>query len=134
MILKTVACAAIISMVFTSQAIFAQTLTYKNTRGSVLELQVDSKDTLSGTFTTAVASKECQQVIGTKRPVTGYITNNTITISISYPDCGSVVTFIGNMDTDKKTIDTTAVAAHPNPVFAQGSSTQLISHDTFKQQ
>ncbi len=129
MILKTVTCVAIISMAFMSQTSFANTLTYKNTRGSVLELQIDSKDTLSGKFITAVASKKCQQVIGSKRPVTGFIT-----FSISYPDCGSVVTFIGHMNKDKKIIDTTALVAHQNQMFAQGPGTQFISHDPFKQQ
>lgn len=130
-------CIIILSLLFT-QTIFAKNdqlkekNTFKNTRGSILELHVDANNLVIGTFTTAVASKECQQTIGIKRPITGYVAGSAITISVSYPSCSSVLTFIGNIDEDKGTIDATSIIARQSPqVFAHGSSTQFITHDTF---
>lgn len=127
--------AAIISLALMSNALHAKNdaVTYKNTRGSTLELQFSSDDTLTGTFTTAVATKECQQAVGMKRPVVGYIVNDVITVSVSYPTCGTVLTFIGNINKDKGAIDATAILARPtHQVYAKGAGVQFLSHDEFK--
>ena len=65
MAFKTMAALAFMGLSLLSQTSLAnkETITYKNTRGSVLELQFTSKDKLSGTFTTAVDTKDCQQEI-----------------------------------------------------------------------
>ncbi|KTC96100.1 avidin/streptavidin family protein [Legionella erythra] len=133
--LKAITCAALVTLSAGTQAATAdrETITYKNERGSVLTLHFTSKDTLSGTFTTAVASKECQQAIGNQRPVIGYIVKNAITISVDYPACGSVLAFIGNIEQDKATIDVTAILAHQSTHIAtQGPGARFIGHDVFK--
>jgi hypothetical protein len=133
---KTTSAAALLGLSLLSQTVIAanETITYKNARGSVLTLHFTSKDTLSGTFTTAVASKECQQVIGQERPIIGYIIDNAITISVDYPTCGSVLSFIGNIESDKKIIDTTSILAHQSTQIAtQGPGARFIGHDIFKQ-
>lgn len=122
------------SLLLISPVTFAanETLTYKNARGSELTLQFSSDDSLTGTFTTAVASKECQQAIGMKRPIIGYTAKNSITFSVNYPECGSVVTFIGNVENNKMVIDTTAIVAHPSSQIAkEGPGARMISHDVF---
>jgi hypothetical protein len=116
-----------------TQSVFAESnvLTYKNTKGSILQLKINPDNTLTGSFTTAVASKECQQAIGMKRPLVGYIAKNAIAFSVSYPECG-VVTIIGNIEDDQKLIDTTALVAHPTNHFAkEGPGARMISHDVF---
>lgn len=106
-------------------------ITYKNTRGSILKLQINSDNTLSGYFTTAVASKECQQAIGMKRPIVGYIAKNALTFSVSYPECG-VLNFIGNIENKQTVIDTTAIVAHPSSqIEKEGPGARMISHDVF---
>ncbi|HAT8894440.1 TPA: hypothetical protein F8S33_15375 [Legionella pneumophila] len=126
-------CAIIMSLSFANHMVFADqnTITYKNMRGSILELNLSKQNTLSGTFTTAVASKECQDVIGTKRPIIGYIDGTAITFSINYPTCGSVVTLTGHINPNKDTIDTIAVIAHQASTFTGGPGSQFITHDTF---
>jgi hypothetical protein len=117
-----------------SQMVFAESdiINYKNTRGSMLTLQFNSDNTLTGTFTTAVASKECQQAINMKRPIIGFVAKNAITFSTNYPACGSVVTFIGNIEKNKTIIDTTAIVAHPSLEIAkEGPGARMISHDVF---
>lgn len=116
-----------------NQPVFAESngMMYQNTRGSILKLEINSDHTLSGFFTTAVASKECQQAIGMKRPIIGYIAKNALTFSVSYPECG-VVTFVGNIENNKKLIDTTAIVAHPSSQIAkEGPGVRIISHDVF---
>lgn len=116
-----------------SQTAFAENnpISYKNTRGSTLILQINQDNTLSGFFTTAVASKECQQAIGMKRPIIGYIVKNALTFSVSYPECG-VVTFIGNIENDNQIIDTTSIVAHSSKEIAkEGPGARMIGHDVF---
>ncbi len=132
---KNIAYITALSLSLLNQSILAagDTFTYKNTRGSVLKLQFNPDDTLSGTFTTAVASKQCQQAIGMKRPIVGFIAKNAISFTASYPECGSIVTFTGNIEENKKTIDTTAIVAHPSAqIAAEGPGARMISHDVFK--
>ncbi len=129
--LKALTC---MTMFFLASSVFAanETFTYKNTRGSELILQFSSDNSLTGTFTTAVASKECQQAIGMKRPISGYTAKNAITFSVNYPECGSVVAFIGNIENNKMLIDTTALVAHPSSQIAkEGPGARMISHDVF---
>ena len=81
---------------------------------------------------TTLASKECQQAIGMKRPIVGYTAKNAITFSVNYPECGSVVTFIGNIENNKSVIDTTAIVAHPSIQTAKETAgARMISHDVF---
>src|SRR5690348_7854364 len=103
---KNICYVAVFFSLFT-QSVFAESnaVTYKNTKGSILQLKINPDNTLTGSFTTAVASKECQQAIGMKRPLAGYIAKNAIAFSVSYPECG-VITFIGNIEDDQKLIDT----------------------------
>jgi Avidin family len=109
-----------------------QTITYQNTRGSTLILKFSDNDSLTGTFITAVASKKCQQAIGMKRPITGYVVNDAIAVSVSYPMCGSVVTFIGHIDPSKTHIDTTALLARQSKYFyPKGPAAEFITHDVF---
>lgn len=130
--LKNICYLAMVLSLF-NQSVFAEhnTMIYKNTHGSTLELQINSDNTLTGYFTTAVASKECQQAIGMKRPIVGYIAKNALTFSVSYPECG-VLTFVGNIENHQKTIDTIDIVAHPSKQIAkEGPGARMISHDTF---
>lgn len=134
MYLKLICYFAVILAFFTQNA-FAENnvIHYKNTRGSTLELKIHPDNTLSGFFVTAVASKECQQAIGMKRPIIGFIAKNAITFSVNYPECG-VVTFIGNLEDNQKIIDTTAMVAHlSQQITKEGPGARMISHDIFKQ-
>ena len=132
--LKSIHCLAAISLALLSQSLFAanDTMTYKNARGSTLTLAFGADNTLTGEFTTAVASKECQQAIGVKRPVVGYVAKNAITFSVNYPECGSVVSFIGNLEKNNTVIDTTAIVAHlSSEIATEGPGARMISHDVF---
>lgn len=131
--LSTIACAVLLGLSFANEAAFANqtTVNYKNSRNSTLELNFNGEDGLTGSFTTAVASKECQDVIGVARPVIGYILGNAITFSVDYPTCGSVVTFSGHLNEDKSKIETIAMVTHQT-TGAFGS--QFISNDVFTQQ
>lgn len=129
-----IASATLLGLSLTNQVALAQettSITYKNARNSTLVLNFTDKDHVTGSFTTAVATKDCQQAIGAPRPVIGYILGNSITLSVDYPDCGSVVSFSGNLNADKSQIETIAIVTH------QSSGTfgsQFISNDIFKQE
>lgn len=117
------------------QSAFAKTeiISYTSARGSVLTLDF-AENNLSGTFTTAVASKDCQEAIGMERPIVGFIADNAITFSVTYPGCGSVVTFIGNIENNKKTIDTTTIVAHQSAnSLKDRPGARMLSHDVFTQ-
>ena len=106
-------------------------LSYKNTRGSILKLQINPDNSVTGFFTSAVASKECQKAIGMQRPITGYIEKNALAFSVNYPGCG-VVTFIGNIEDNQKTIDTTAMITHTaDSSSKEGMKARMITHDVF---
>ncbi|MFT4058280.1 MAG: avidin/streptavidin family protein [Legionella sp.] len=109
----------------------ATTLHYKNLRNSTLELNFSNGDNVTGLFTTAVATKECEDVVGVARPVTGYVLGNAITFSVEYPTCGSVVSFSGHLNEDKSKITTIAIVTHQN---TKHFGSQFISNDVFAQQ
>ena len=128
-------CAIMMSLSLANQMVFAEKngITYENSRGSILELNFNKKGPLTGTFTTAVASKECQDVIGRERPITGYLEGTAITFSVNYPTCGSVVTLTGHINPSKDTIDAIAIIVHQASSFTEGPGSQFITHDTFMQ-
>ena len=104
---------------------------YRNSHGSTLNLQINSNQTLSGTFISAVASKECPQAVGMKRPIIGFIAKNALTMSISYPECG-VVNLIGNIEENNQIIDTISIVAHESHHIAkEGPGARFIGHDVF---
>jgi hypothetical protein len=106
---------------------------FKNERGSVLELNLMPDNKLEGYFTTAVASKTCPEAIQNKRPIIGYVAGNTLTFSVVYPSCGSVVSITGNFMQDKKGIDTIAIVNHQsNDISHEGPGARFISHDSYK--
>lgn len=130
-----IACSLAIGLISTASAATAEndTSTWKNTRGSTLTLQFLDKNAISGTFTTAVATKQCPKAVGLKRDINGFVVKNAITISVSYPDCGTVLTFIGNIDKQNGTLETTSILAQQaDQVFVEGNGIQLITHDSFK--
>lgn len=132
--LKAIGCAVLGFFLFANITFAGDgMLTYKNNRGSVLKLQFSADNVLIGTYTTAVASKECPQVIGLERPIIGYITNNALAISIGYPACGSVVTFIGNIENDRSAIDTTSLVVHQSRDLTKSKkqATRFVGHDVF---
>lgn len=106
-------------------------VTYRNSYGSILILQINSNKTLSGNFTSAIATKECPQAIGMKRPIIGFIEKNALTMSVSYPGCG-VVNFIGNIEDNNQIIDTISIIAHESHHIAkERPGALLIGHDVF---
>jgi hypothetical protein len=117
------------------QAINAQqnTITFKNQRGSILELNVLENNKIDGYFTTAVASKTCPQAIDQKRPIIGYITGNALTFSVVYPMCNSVLSVTGNISKDKKVIDTLAILnKQADDVTHEGPGARFIGHDSYE--
>jgi len=111
------------------------TETYKNQRGSVLVLERKATSAnsgeLMGMFTTAVASKRCQDLVGKSRPIKGYYTGNALSITVDYPSCGTVVSIIGNKNS-KNQINTIWVVAN-QAKHAQGQdwNTRYIGNDTY---
>lgn len=124
--------AVILSLSLASQGLLAdEPITYKNKRGSLLELHFNPNNELTGTFTTAVASKECKDVIGAKQPIIGYADGSAISLSVNYPSCGSIVTLIGHINTNKDRMDIIALIAHQQSLFDKGAGTETITQDTF---
>ena len=122
----------ILNLLFLPSIVLATNeITYRNSHGSILTLQINSNKTLSGNFTSAIASKECPQAIGMKRPIIGFIEKNTLTMSVSYPECG-VVNFIGNIEDNNRIIDTISIVAHESHHIAkEGPGARFIGHDIF---
>ncbi|WP_043873244.1 avidin/streptavidin family protein [Legionella massiliensis] len=131
---KILGCTAFLGFSLICQTGFAaETMVFKNENGSVLELSAGENSTVSGYFTTAVATKECQQAVGQKRPVVGFLTGNALTLSIAYPDCGSALSIIGNLKDDNKAIDTTWVVSHQlASAKNQGLAAQFIGHNIYQ--
>ncbi|TAL59038.1 MAG: hypothetical protein EPN84_11995 [Legionella sp.] len=109
------------------------TQTYKNKRGSILELTISADNKIEGYFTTAVASKSCPDAVGTKRPIVGYITGNALTFSVVYPMCNSVLSFSGNFTKHTQNIDTLSILVHQaSDITHEGPGARFIGHDTYK--
>jgi hypothetical protein len=126
-----------VSMVFFSvyQPVFAKqnAVTFKNQRGSILELNILSDNKVEGYFTTAVASKTCPQAINTKRPIVGYVIGNALTFSVVYPMCDSVLSTTGNFDNDQKSIDTISILnKQADDITHEGPGARFIGHDFYK--
>lgn len=110
-----------------------ETLTYKNQRGSILELNILADNKVEGYFTTAVASKTCPQAMSQKRPITGYTIGNALTFSVVYPMCDSVISITGNFDKNQKKIDTISILnKQAEDVVHEGPGARFIGHDTYK--
>lgn len=129
-----------ISFLFVGTAFAAgvsgQTFKFRNQRGSTLSITKqqtgNNAGTITGTFSSAVASKDCQQMIGKPVPVTGVYNGNAIAFSINYPQCNTVVGMVGNFN-GSNTIETIWIDNN------QGSNTQgqdwdtrVIGHDEFQ--
>lgn len=133
--LKTIAYLSALSFTLLNQTAHAATtsISFKNQRGSLLELNILADNKVDGYFTTAVASKECPDAIGKKQPIVGYIAGNALSFSVVYPMCGSVLSIIGNLDSKQKTIDTLSLLnRQADDITHQGPGSRLIGHDTYK--
>lgn len=133
--LKVIGSTAIVACTLICQPINAaqNTLTFKNQRGSVVELNLLENNQVEGYFTTAVASKACPQAIGTKRPVRGYTVGNALTFSVVYPMCNSVLIITGNFAKDQRAIDTMSILnLQAEDVTHEGPGARFIGHDTYK--
>lgn len=105
---------------------------YKNQRGSILELDILPNNKIQGNFITAVASKECQSVIGKKQSIIGFWTGNAITFSVVYDQCGSLYSVTGNFDMEQNTIDVIGLINHQsNDIAGQDCGTRFIAHDIY---
>jgi hypothetical protein len=124
---------ALFSLSLGSQMGFAapEPMVFKNNYGSILEISVADNTSVTGYFTTKVATKDCPQVINQKRPVVGFLSGNALTLSINYPDCGSAVSIIGNLKDDNKSIDTTWMIAH-QLASANNLNAQFIGHQNYQ--
>lgn len=134
--MKIIGSTAIVAATLFCQSTYAEqkTLTYKNQRGSILELNVQANNKVNGYFTTAVASKTCPEAIGKKRPITGYIVGNAVTFSVVYPMCESVLSVTGNFSQDQKTIDTLNILnKQASDVTQEGPGARFIGHDSYQQ-
>lgn len=134
--------AALTLLVITSLA-FArnnnnQHMHFRNKRGSILNITLhkDSRRSgrVMGTFKTAVASKNCRNVIGKPQPVIGYYTGNAIAFTVSYPSCGAALAVVGNFNA-KNNIETLWLDAHQGK-HTNGAdwNTRYIGYDKFKLQ
>ena len=134
MTFKTFFYASTIISSLLSQSAFAEqhTISFKNQRGSILELNILADNKIEGYFTTAVASKTCTQAINKKRPITGYIVGNALTFSVVYPMCESVLSVSGNIDKAQKSIDTISILnKQADDITHQGPGARFIGHDSY---
>ncbi|MBA2653005.1 MAG: hypothetical protein H0U73_12190 [Tatlockia sp.] len=133
MTLKNLAC-TILATTLICPAGFAEGIqTYKNQRGSLLELEVMPDNKIQGFFTTAVASKSCQEAIGKKQPIIGYTVGNVLTFSVVYPSCGSVVSITGNFGKKQTKIDTLSIVNHQSvDITHEGPGSRFIGHDSYR--
>ncbi|MBA2656198.1 MAG: hypothetical protein H0U70_04350 [Tatlockia sp.] len=125
---------SILAMTLICSSVFAEqgVQTYKNQRGSLLELEIIGDNKIQGFFTTAVASKSCPEAIGKKQPIIGYTVGNALTFSVVYPSCGSVVSITGNFLKKQSKIDTLSIVNHQsNNVTHEGPDSRFIGHDRY---
>jgi hypothetical protein len=105
---------------------------YKNLRGSILELALLPDQKMEGYFTTAVASPECQDIVGKPQAIVGGWTGNVLTFSVVYPSCGSVYTAVGNFDKDQQSIDVLGLVNHQaDDVAGKDCTARRIGHDVY---
>ena len=123
----------IISSLLSQSALAEQnTITFKNQRGSILELNRLPDNKVEGYFTTAVASKTCPDAINKKRPITGYIVGNALTFSVVYPMCESVLSVTGNIDETQESIDTISILnKQATDITHEGPGARFIGHDSY---
>ncbi len=109
------------------------TLVFQNQRGSILKIKTLENHKITGSFTTAVASKTCPQVINQARPITGYMIGNAISFSVSYPACESVLSIVGNLSKDQSSLDTLSILnKQADNVTKEGPGARLIGHDFYQ--
>ena len=137
MSLKAICFSTLMASALFCQPMFATqntTMTFKNKRGSLLELNLQSDNQITGYFTTAVASKTCPDAIGTKRPIVGYMVGNALTFSVVYPMCQSVLSITGNFTKNQNKIDTLSILNYQSSdITHEGPGARFIGHDTYKQ-
>ena len=111
-------------------------LHYKNQRGSLLDIVLhkksDNSGTVTGTFKTAVANSNCQNDIGKARPVTGFYTGNSITLSINYPNCGATIAVAGNFDKSNNIETLWIVANQGQDSEGKNWNNRTLGHDQFE--
>lgn len=123
----------VISTLLCQTAFAENEITFKNQRGSILELNIFADNKIEGYFTTAVASKTCPDAINKKRPITGYLIGNAITFSVVYPMCESVLSISGNLDNEKTVIDTISILnKQANDIIHEGPGARFIGHDSYQ--
>lgn len=85
-----------------------QTLTFKNQRGSTMNITLteegNSTGTIKGTFTTAVGS--CQIEVGKPMALAGFYSGNAVTLSVNYPKCKKTIAMIGHFTKDRTELNT----------------------------
>ncbi|HCR5128265.1 TPA: hypothetical protein OO044_001430 [Legionella pneumophila] len=65
--------------------------------------------------------------------MTGYAVGNTVTFSVVYPACGSVLSFSGNFTKKGNIIDTISIVTHQaQDITHEGPGAHFIGHDRFK--
>ncbi|STY31005.1 Avidin family [Legionella wadsworthii] len=132
---KSLFCVTIAASSLMTQSVFAvqKTISFKNERGSILELNIQSDNKIEGFFTTAVASKTCPQAINQKRPIIGYMVGNAISFSVVYPMCESVLSVSGHFDKDQQAIDTISILnKQADNITREGPGARFIGHDSYK--
>ena len=137
---KTLTTVTLAATLLSSQVIYAspldnKTLSFKNKRGSVLVLSghKTGKDTgkLSGTFTTAVASKSCQSVINKPFSIRGYYNGSTLSYTVNYVPCGSVQATVGNFDQQLHLSTLNLLSYRSQQVDSHDFNKRFIIHDLF---
>ena len=132
---KTFFCITSLASTLICQSAFAEQKanSFKNQRGSILELNILPDNKIDGFFTTAVASKTCPQAINKKRAITGYIVGNALTFSVVYPMCDSVLSVSGNFDKKQQSIDTISILnKQATDITREGPGARFIGHDFYK--
>lgn len=130
---RCVGAIGVISTLLCQTAFAENEITFKNQRGSILELNILADNKIEGYFTTAVASKTCPDAINKKRPITGYLIGNAITFSVVYPMCESVLSVSGNLDNEKTTIDTISILnKQASDIIHEGPGARFIGHDSYQ--
>ena len=129
---KNLLCGIIFSSCFI-QANFVDaktaSLVYKNQYGSILKLNLNGNNQLSGSLTTNIASKNCKFVIGSNRPVQGKIVGDIVSLTITYPRCKSIVSFNGHFMHGHKEISLISIVNHQ---AKEGLDAKMIGYDIFK--